>query len=107
MTKESAKTLARFVTQRLSEGSLPPPVQQTYRSVFELSAKVRKDGESDDLVSWFTGGPALKAAEYIFGADPASSAEKFSDQLRASIAQTWSDHPDYDPAWNALVPAAR
>ena len=98
------RKLAEFVEQRLAEDTLPPSVDRTYRTIYALSGTIRDDGETDDWISWLTGSSvALKIGEYVLGADPASDAERVSDCLRAALARTWDEHPDYDPAWNDLV----
>lgn len=96
--------LRDFVDARLAEDGLTGPVHRAYTGVLALSDRIRDDGETDDWVSWLTGASvALKVGEYVFGADPASDAARVSDSLRATLARTWSDHPDYDPAWDALA----
>lgn len=92
--------LGSFVEERLAEKDLPAGVTQAYRRVLAIAGRVRKTGAEGDLMSWFTGASALvKAGEYVFGADAETEAARFSDQLLASLAATWNDHPDYKPEW--------
>lgn len=97
--------LGRFVEQRIAENTLPPTVQRAYQTVYALSDTIRADGKTNDWVSWLTGtSAAVKVGEYILGADPASDATRISETLRATLARTWHEHPDYDDAWNDLAP---
>lgn len=96
--------IQNFVIARLGENDLPDPVHRAYAGILALSDKVRSDGQTNDWLSWLTGPSAtLKIGEYIFGADPTSDAARISDHLRATLAATWSEHPDYDPAWHDLA----
>lgn len=97
--------LQEFVEHRLSENTLSPSVQRAYQKIYALSGTIRADGSTNDWVFWLTGtSVAMKVGEYVFGIDPASDAERISDCLRAALARTWDEHPDYDEAWNDLDP---
>ena len=92
--------LGNFVEERLVEKDLPAEVAGAYRRVLTIAGQMRRAGAEGDLMSWFTGASALvKAGEYVFGADAETEAARFSDQLLASLAATWNDHPDYKPEW--------
>ncbi|SED77769.1 hypothetical protein [Ruania alba] len=92
--------LGNFVEERLAEEDLPTEVLQAYGRVLKVAGQMRRAGAEGDLMSWFTGASALvKAGEYVFGADAEAEAARFSDQLLASLAATWSDHPDYRSRW--------
>lgn len=96
--------LEAFVSRRLDERSLPPNIQRSYERLFVLSGRLREDGETDDWLDWATGSaPALKLGEYLFGVDPASSANRSSDSIRAVIASAWDGHPDYRSSWSELA----
>ncbi|WP_193103306.1 hypothetical protein [Brachybacterium sp. FME24] len=95
-----------FVKERLAERNLPAEVEQTYRRILTIAAQMRRTGVEGDLVSWFTGASTLvKVGEYVFGADAETEAARFSDQLLASLAATWNDHPDYKPQWTKKLAA--
>lgn len=92
--------LENFVEERLAEKVLPAEVLQAYGRVLRIARQMRRAGADNDLMSWFTGASALvKAGEYVLGADAETEASRFGDQLLASLAATWSDHPDYKSQW--------
>lgn len=96
--------LRNFVADRLSARDLDDRVHQAYAAILDLSDRIRAQGKDDDWISWLTGtAAAWKVGEYIFGADPASDAARVSDHMRATLARTWCDHPEYDTAWDALA----
>ena len=100
--------LRDFVSDRLSGHDLDHRVHQAYTTILDLSDTIRSQGKKDDWISWFTEASVeWKIGEYIFGADPASDAARVSDHLRATLARTWRDHPEYDTDWDALTAAPR
>ena len=98
--------LMSFVEERLAEKNLPAEVLQAYEHILKITRQMRRAGADGDLMSWITGTSALvKAGEYVFGADTETEAARFSDQLLASLAATWSDHPDYRSRWAKVLVA--
>ncbi|KAB1946372.1 MULTISPECIES: hypothetical protein [Brevibacterium] len=98
--------LMSFVEDRLVEEGLPTEVLQAYEHILRITRQMRRAGADGDLMSWITGTSALvKAGEYVFGADAETEAARFSDQLLAALAATWSDHPDYRSRWAELLVA--
>ena len=86
--------LRNFVEERLAEKDLSAEVLQAYGRILTIATQMRRAG------SWITGTSALvKAGEYVLGADAETEAARFSDQLMASLAATWKDHPDYKAKW--------
>lgn len=96
--------LERFVFDRLADGDLSRQTEVVFRRLLHLSGKIREDGATDDWISWATGAaPAVKLGEYLFGADPSSTANRTSDAIRASIACTWQSHPEFRREWGKLA----
>lgn len=94
-----------FVTARLAEGGLAPPVEHTYRRILAIAEDAVSDGDDDDVIDWLLGADEEeKALEYLFGADPASEGERLARQLVATLAATWEAHPDFDPTWRTGLP---
>lgn len=97
-------SITALVDDRLAEGALPPSVADAFRDLMRLAERVERDGEDDDWLSWLTGAEvADKIGEYVLGADPASSAARIRDAIRALVARTWASHPDYDPRWERAL----
>ena len=98
--------LRNFVEERLAEKNLSAEVLQAYGRVLTIATQMRRAGSDSDLMSWITGTSALvKAGEYVLGADAETEAARFSDQLMASLAATWKDHPDYKAKWAKMLTA--
>lgn len=98
--------LMNFVEERLAEKDLPVEVLQAYGRILEIARQMRSAGADGDLMSWITGTSAVvKVSEYVLGADAETEAARFSDQLLASLAATWKDHPDYKLKWAKKIDA--